>query len=385
MAVLHTPRRRARHWAVIRPAWVPPWASVAFDFANNRSYGDEWRQRLTVVRASTADYADRLNGLWQVFPAATPRITDKGLLIEAAATNVVIQNRDLTQAAWVTASMTAAKDQIGVDGVANSASSITSTGANGTILQTDVLGSSSRCVSAFVKRITGTGTIQLTGDGATFTTIAVTSDWTRVNLAAATVVNPVTGFKIVTSGDKVAVDFVQNETGPIVTSPILTGAAAVTRSLDSVLMRPLLPSWFNPLEGTIFAEVSLPNVNTGIAQTLFSFDDNSNNNRIQPRESGGTVSTIVVTATATQANTGNAVAVVANTPFKVATAYRSNSFNTASSGGSFGTLDSAGTVPTVTQFRFGNGVSSPINGYIKAFAYGGVRVSDAALVASIAP
>src|SRR5947207_15091579 len=53
------------------------------------------------------------NGLYQ------PR-----LLLEAAATNVVLWNRDVTNAAWVKVSVTPALDQVGLDGVANTASSL---------------------------------------------------------------------------------------------------------------------------------------------------------------------------------------------------------------------------------------------------------------------
>lgn len=377
MTVLHTPRRRARHWAVIRPGWVPSWASVAFDFANNRSYGDEWRGRLTCVRSSTTDYADNLAGVWFPFPANAPRITNKGMLIEKAATNVVIQNRDLTQAAWVAVSVTPAKDQVGIDGVANSASSITATGANGTILQTDVLGSSSRLASAFVKRITGSGTIQFTGDGAAYSTITVTTEWTRVKLAAATVVNPVTGFKIVTSGDAIAVDFVQNETAvaQTATSPILTAAVAVTRSIDSILMSPLLPAWFNPLEGTIFAQAVIPQVSATNAQVLVCFDDNSGNNRMAVRENSAAVGGCIWTSGGvTQANVAGGT-LTAGSISKVCAAYQSNSFISGGAG-SLGTLDTAGTVPTITQLRFGDNTGAPLNGYLQRFAYGPRRVPD---------
>jgi hypothetical protein len=160
------------------------------------------------------------------------------LLLEVAATNVALRNRDLTNASWTKTNITAAKDQTGIDGIASSASKITATAGNGTCLQAITLASSSRMQTAYVKRITGSGTINMTTDnGSTWTAITVTSTtaWSRVSIPAQTVTNPTIGFRIVTNGDAIAVDFVQNETGPVATSPIPTTTAAVTRSTDTLV------------------------------------------------------------------------------------------------------------------------------------------------------
>jgi hypothetical protein len=136
----------------------------------------------------------------------------KGLLCEPQATNSCLWNRDLTNAAWTKSNVTAAKDQTGVDGVANAASKITATAANGTCLQAITLASSARYQTAFVQRITGSGVINMTMDnGTTWTAITVTSSWQRLEIPTQTLANPTVGFRIVTSGDAVAVDLVQNE------------------------------------------------------------------------------------------------------------------------------------------------------------------------------
>lgn len=232
---------------------------------------------LTVTRAGTA-YIDNLAGTWTSVAANTARQSDKGLLIEEARTNVVLQNRDLTQAAWVKTSTTAAKDQTGVDGAANSASSLTATGANGTALQTTSIASSARWQSAWVKRITGSGTVQMTMDnGTTWTTVTVTAGWTRVEIPAQTLANPVVGFRLVTSGDKIAVDMVQNENGTWATSPIPTTAAAVTRNADVIklttLPSPLGPDITMAVAGTALAP------NSAGAQTVLEISDGSSTNR----------------------------------------------------------------------------------------------------------
>jgi hypothetical protein len=157
-----------------------------------------------------------------------------GVLIEEARTNVVLYCRDLSNAAWTKTNTTAALTAIGIDGVVNSASVLTATAGNGTALQAITLASSQRQQSAYVKRVTGAGVINMTTDGGTtWTVITVTSNWTQVTVPAQTLANPSVGFRIVTNGDAIAVDFVQNETGYFPTSPILTTTVAVTRAADT--------------------------------------------------------------------------------------------------------------------------------------------------------
>lgn len=178
-----------------------------------------------------------------------------GLLLEPAATNVVLYNRDLTNAAWVKTDVSAAKDQTGVDGVASSASKITASAGNGTCLQAITLASSDRYQTAYVKRVTGSGTVEMTMDnGATWTAITVTSSWTRVAIPTQTLANPTVGFRIVTSGDAIAVDLVQNENRIYPTSPIPTTSAAVTRAADALS----LPIGFGPEDLTAYVRIARP-------------------------------------------------------------------------------------------------------------------------------
>ena len=182
-----------------------------------------------VITTSAAYYGPRFD--------YTSAAVALGLINEPiAATNIARQNRDLTNAAWTKTNITAAKTQTGIDGVANSASLITASAANGAVLQTVTLASSQRFQSAYVKRVTGSGVVNMTTDGgATWTAITVTGSYTRVSIPAQTVTNPSFGFQIVTNGDAIAVDFVQNETGSEWSSPIAVAAAAVTRAPESLV------------------------------------------------------------------------------------------------------------------------------------------------------
>lgn len=135
---------------------------------------------------------------------------------------------------WVRTTMSAARTQTGADGIANKATLLTATAGNATLLQAITLASSSRRGSAYVKRITGSGTVEMTTNGGS-TWVALTlsaATYIRLPITAATVTNPSVGFRIVTNGDAIAVDYFQNETGPDVSSAIETLTVAVTRAAD---------------------------------------------------------------------------------------------------------------------------------------------------------
>jgi hypothetical protein len=239
------------------PGWVLPGALVDLDFANFRYWGGDPTSLLAVARASSGNAADS-SGLVIPFGNNVLRQTNQGLLIEEARTNVVLWCRDLTNPAWTKTSTTAAKDQSGPDGVANSASSLTATGANGTCLQAITLASSARFQSAYVKRITGSGTIQMTMDnGATWTNIAVTSGWQQLTIPTQTLANPTVGFRIVTSGDAIAVDFVQNENGSFQTSPIATTSASASRAEDNVTATATINAIVQGAQGSAYVSAGL--------------------------------------------------------------------------------------------------------------------------------
>lgn len=182
-----------------------------------------------------------------------------GYLAEGARTNEVLFSRDLTNAAWVKVTTTVALDQTGVDGAANAASSLLATGANATVLQAIVEAASTREFSAYVKRITGAGEIDMTEDGGlTWTNITGSinsSTYSRVQIPSQSFLNPNVGFRIVTNGDKIAVDMVQNELGAFMSSAVPTTTVAVTRNAD-VLTYPSAGN-IDFTVGTGYAEITV--------------------------------------------------------------------------------------------------------------------------------
>lgn len=259
------------------PSGITPWiysgSSVDMDFVNDRYWSDPdfvtATDLISVSRASVG-YAETTAGVLTLFNNNILRITNRGLLVEDTRTNVVLWDRDLTNAAWVPTNITPLKDQTGPDEVANSASSLEATAGNGTILQSITLASSARFQSAYVKRIAGSGTINMTMDnGATWTAITVTSGWTRVSIPTQTLANPVVGFQIVTSGDKIAVDFVQNENGVFASSPIPTTTTSAARAADVVTTLATLIALLDAAAASVLASVILsdPLVQWGVILT----------------------------------------------------------------------------------------------------------------------
>lgn len=197
--------------------------------------GDGSLASILSTSRNSVGYAETSGGILVPFAANVPRITDKGLGAWEARTKVALWNRDFTNAAWSKTDVTAAKDQTGVDGVANAASSLTATAGNGTVLQAITLASSARFQTAYVKRLTGSGTINMTMDnGSTWTAISPTTSWSRLSIPTQTLANPTVGFRIVTSGDAIAVDFFDNENGTFATPPTVVTTAAVPVEADVI-------------------------------------------------------------------------------------------------------------------------------------------------------
>jgi hypothetical protein len=191
---------------------------------------------LSRVQFELGDTPTTYQEVGSAVPSTTPLAanpTSNGLLIEEARTNRLFWNRDATQTEWVKTNVTASKDQTGIDGVANAASSLTATANDGTCIQTITLAAGNRTGSVFLKRITGTGNIQVTLDGSTYSTVELSDTlWYRIVLSG-NVTNPTVGIRLAVSGDAVAMDYGQVEDGLFATSPILTTTATVTRSADT--------------------------------------------------------------------------------------------------------------------------------------------------------
>lgn len=346
----------------------------------------------TVTRAGNTATRFNSSGLLEVINANLPRFTYglesttfQGLLVEEARTNVVLQNRDLTDAAWAVSNVTAAKDQTGIDGSANSASSITATAIDGTILQSITLASSARYQTAYVKRLVGTGTVNMTMDnGTTWTPITVTAAWTRVSIPSQTVTDPIVGFQIATSGDSIAVDVVQNENGAFITSAIPTTTAAVARAADVITLATSSITGFSATTLTMYTEMYGAG-QTGAAGRAMEIHDGSANERILiQRGGGGNPNAVVTDGAVSQASLGAGTWNQGQLG-RFALAVAANDFAASFNGGSVVT-DLSGTLPTVTTVNIGTNSAavSAANAPILKLRLYNVRKSNAQLQAMTA-
>ncbi|MDA3834501.1 MAG: hypothetical protein PF495_14035, partial [Spirochaetales bacterium] len=198
------------------------------------------------------DFGVFKNLMLETTGTAEPRFEATGLLSESfETTNWCLQSNDMTEAVWTATNITPALDVVGADGEANSASRLTATAGNGTIIQSiNTLPSDDNCYSVRMKRITGTGNIDLTDDnGANWTTKTLTDEWQRFYVTRSQT-DPIVGIRIVTSGDVIAAQFNQLEDGrnhP--SSDIPTTTIPVTRTADTQSVA--MSTAFKELLGTV--------------------------------------------------------------------------------------------------------------------------------------
>lgn len=295
-------------------------------------------------------------------------------------TNIALWNRDLTNAAWTKTNGTAAKDQAGIDAVSNSASSFTATAGNATCLQSITSASAARVTSFFLKRITGTGTVNITQDnGTTWTAVTLTSAWQRFQVTA-TAANPVIGIRVVTSGDAVALDFAQHETpASAASSPIATTTAAVIRQPD-VLTATSISPWYRQDEGTIVFE-GIASATDAVNRGFYAFTDGTITNRILSVKSDINKSRQLIITGSVIVLDQLLSTLTSGVVFRSALAYKLNDSNSAANG-VVGTTDTSVAIPAINQLRFGGTTSlggEPFMGYARRFDYYRTRYPNATI------
>lgn len=196
--------------------------------------------RISAYTRGSDGLLDDDDGFIYTFHNDISRHRTVGVLLEHAATNLMLHSRDLTTG-WTASNMSVALGSTGKDNILGDANILTALGSNATLLQAVTLGSSSRTFSAFVKRSLGGGNVAITTDGGstwkdiTGPLAGAGGAWIRVSVSQ-TLANPNVGFRLSTTNDVILVDFCQLEAGGYATSPLVTVAGTSSRSVDSLTM-----------------------------------------------------------------------------------------------------------------------------------------------------
>lgn len=345
----------------------PLGSKVYADFSKSKYCGGVLNSLFSITRASSG-VAFTKAGLLITFGNNQFRITDQGLLIEEARTDDALWVRDLTNAAWTKVGATAALNAIGIDGTANSATTLTATGSAGvctascTALQTITLGSSADTYSVYLKRVTGSGAVNITINnlvGSQACTL-ITTAFTRCTVTA-TLANPVFGIQMTTVGDVIIADWNQLEPGGFPTSPIAPAATTVTvtRAADNIQATGAL---LVTLKSTVLTQLT----------KTFGVSGNSGSARLGVSFNGAATPTFINNGALTQVGIYNGAVVTSATlgssanlssSIKTVASFDASGDSIVSNGGS--EVTSANIFPAVTSAWFGNdsGIGSYTNGY----------------------
>jgi len=334
----------------------------------------------TFTRSTIKRYLHKDTGLITVAAIDEAAFEQDGILIEGASTWEALHNRDFTNAVHVKTNITAVKDATGADGVANAASTLTATAANGTAFQTITKASAENTFSLDVRRKTGTGTIEITDDGgSTFTDITTSINsvsYTRFQITT-TQANPSIGLRIVTSGDEIEVDYEGLEALSFASSRIEVTTTPLTRTADNLSI-PIAN--FNETTGTVSLTASLIGIDSSANQFFYSIDNGATSKRhilIKASTSNNTRTLLVDTST--QADYTAPPTWTADTIRKIAYTYATNDVETFIDSLSIGS-DSVATVPTgLTTINIGKDHvgGSQLFGHIKDFRTDIVVLTDA--------
>jgi hypothetical protein len=401
--------------------------SLDLQFAADKTLTARKGPTPTFTRASTATFVGS-NGLIQSAAVNAARfdhdpvtLACKGLLIEEARTNLVLQSEGFSTASWQKLGSTITADSIASpNGTVTADLLVEDVGLLSHIVQQStpsLTAGQSYNFSVFAKagshtsfQITlsnaafGIGLFAnfvLTGSGSVGTSSGLTTSiqsypdgWYRCSIAVASAVGGAGGAVGIaanannssatrlpsylgTGAQVVHLWGAQLELGSFPTSYIPTVASSVVRSADVCSITGSdFTGMYNQSEGTMLVNAFTP---ANGDRTIFAADDNTANEMIRLRTEGTNpffkVSDGGVELVAIDSGT-----VVANTNFKLAGAYKLNDFASSINGGAAVT-DTSGTIPTVDRIRIGTGQSgNTMCGCIASARYFKKRLTDAKLV-----
>jgi len=363
--------------------------TLHYDFASDKSLAARAGPTLSLIRNTDATYVDN-TGLIATASSNEARFTHDpvsneslGLLSEEARTNLCLYSEDLSNAAWVASNVTKGGDSVTApDGAANTAVRLTASDANGTVLQSITSASANRSYAVYIKRVTGTGDIDLTVDGgSTWTTVTLTASWQRFDIQQTSVTNPQVGVRIVTDTD--AIDFwgAQLEVGDFPLSYIPTVGSTVTRNGDEASSSDM--SFYNTDEGSVYTDSVTRFASSSAPPRQFEFSLTTSNYVRLDVQPGNDRARFAVRASASENAVSANSSVVSDTRAQIAGYYNvSGGIVAVSVDGATAVEDTlTGTAPNPNRLNVaaGRNGSSPLNGPIKELRYYDTQVTVAEL------
>lgn len=365
--------------------------TLHYDFERDKSLVARVGPTLTCTRTGTDATRVNASGQIETVAANTARFdhtlnggVSLGLLVEIAHTNICLHSGDISNAAWVASNVTKGTTSVtDPTGSANTNVRLTASAGNGTLLQTITSAVDDYSYAVYMKRVTGTGNIDLTCDnGGTWTTKTLTSSWTRFDVTANTT-NPVVGVRIVTSGDEIdfwGSDCLKDRVTPL--SHVQTAGASATCNNDDVNVADItFLDTAATAVGTLCCLASKPYLGSGVAGRVINIDDGSNTDRVRIQTDPSDVVTIKSNNSGGDNGSSGSVAIPsAETRFRFAGAYANDDF-IGSLNGTLDTKDTAAAFPLsddMTTLRVGSnfGPAAFWDGHIQEVRYYNERLDD---------
>lgn len=345
--------------------------------------------RITFTRASVGTYFDATGTLQTAannvarFDHDPVTLAAKGLLIEEARANQILQSADVSNAAWAKggAPTVTANQAVAPDGTTTAARidlpTVTGTSfsqVNQSFTETAAV----YCFSVWLRGVAGGERVYLmaTPNAVLYysTPCVLTTAWQRFTLITSALTAVPWFFQLgfdrrdaaqtVTNACSFYAWGGQVELGPFATSTIPTTSASVTRAADVATMA--VGSWYTAGKGTLASEAMMPVAQAaGTSPDIVSLDDGTNNNRLWLYVSSPSTSVaFMANGGATQFNTATG-AITLGATFRQAVAFTGGAQAFCANGGSVGTASIA-TIPTFNRLAFGlsNG-----NAYIRRVRY----------------
>jgi hypothetical protein len=178
--------------------------SLLLDFANTKALDP----RITFTRASSGRYYD-------------------GKTVAKAEENLLLRSQDYS-ATWTVTNLTPVTGKTAPDDT-STATEFTATAANAVLTQGFTAVAGDYTFSVFLRRVTGTGDIEIAADNGTWTTKVITSSWARYDVTQTVAAGSKTaGIRVVTDTDAIEVWGAQLEQRSAVTAYTPTTTQPIT-------------------------------------------------------------------------------------------------------------------------------------------------------------